>query len=386
MLLQLPREIRDLIYEHMLVRDAIAIDGAITKPTSSSVPDNFEELRSCYPLRAPRVHRRLWPMPAFDMNLEAPNSYKNRSFTVYMTYQFDKQKPSTFETGPNLNMLQTNKQIYTEASKTFYGSNVFSFTGDFRIPTAFAFLCDRPATSLRLIQYLELALMEDSNMRGTPQAHYPTMRRSTDSLVLQYAYHYFTELCTLLSTPRIRLRKLYLIVETMSVPSRPTPSSLYECLAWEKYALAASETRVPPLWLDPLLKIGNLQSMELCWIARHPRLSRMACTVGEMRRHMLASTQDEGLPTQSMTQSDMDTTSFRFSVLQKVEEGQSLVADSLWPWEEAVLEGDDDVRCIAPNDDEVIKALPSLRTRRHLETALELYVKAYVCFCVIDCA
>jgi hypothetical protein len=383
MLLQLPREIRDLIYEYMLVRDAIPIDGAITKPISTNVPDNFEELYSCCQLRAPRVHRRLWPMPAFDIHLEDSPSFKNRSFTVYMTYQFSKSISTTSEPSPNLHILQTNKQIYTEASKIFYGCNVFSFTGDFRIPTAFAFLCDRPAPSLRLIRYLQLALLEDSNIRGTPQAHYPIIRRSTDSLVLQYAYHYFTELCTLLSTPRVRLWKLYLIIETLSVPSHPTPSDLHGSLEWEKRGLAGSRPQVP-LWLDPLLKIENLKAIELCWIARHPRLRRVACTARTMRRHMLASAQDDGVQSQAK-ESDLGTEYFGFSVLHQSEEGQSLAAHSAWPWEEAVLEGDN-VRYVEKSDDDVNKAVQSYRTRHHIAWALELYMKAYVCFCTIDCA
>jgi hypothetical protein len=381
--LQLPREIRDLIYEHLLVQDAILIECAITKPPSSSAPDALDDpshdLSIFHPLRAPRLHRRLWPVPAFDMD----HSLRERSQTVYMTYQFDKQMSSSFATSLDLSLLQTNKQIYAEASKVFYGSNIFSFTGDCRIPTAFAFLCDRPASSLCLIKYLELALMEDTNMRGTPYAHYPVVRRSTDSLVLQYAYHYFTELCTLLSTSRIQLQKLYLTIETMSQPSQSTPFNLHDSLDREQLALAGLQPQTP-LWLDPLLKIEQLQSIEVCWIARHPRLRRMACTTATMRRHMLASTQDDDSHDQ-LVESDLAMTSFCFSVLHQTEKDPLPVVDRPGKWDEAVLNGDD-LRYIQKTDDSRDKAVPSNRSRYHLEEALTMYMDVYVCFCKMNCA
>jgi hypothetical protein len=365
--LHLPREIRDLIYSHMLVRDFIPISCAMTKTSSS---DAFDDLSTSYPLFNPRLHRRFWPIPAFDMDLDSSNNNaRHRDRSVYMTYQLDK---TSLNTGLNLGVLQTSHQVYNEASKVFYGCNVFSFTADFRIPTAFAFLCDRPGKSLRLIKDLELALMEDNNIRGTPNAHYPAVRRSTDSLVLQYAYHWFTELCTLLSTPRIQLRKLSLIVETACYVGAATLQDSFERerRTWRGEA---------PLWLEPLLKIGGLEGIELTWVSRQPRVLRMRSMVGIMRRHMLARTQGDG---EMYPRNDME--AFRFAVLHKTEEEESALMDRGRTWDEAVLDRDE-VRYIEDDsDDNMKKVTPSYRTRRHVECAMEFYMDVCACFCVIN--
>jgi hypothetical protein len=364
--LQLPREIRDLIYSYMLVREAIPIESAMTKTLTSGLPDAFNDISSTYPLQAPRIHRRIWPIPAFDMALDPSNRSRDRSPTIYMTYQLSQ---ADLDPRINLNILQANHQVYDEASKVFYGSTIFSFTSDFRIPTAFAFLCDRPARSLRLITSIELALMEDNNIRGTPNAHYPAIRRSTDSLVLQYAYHWFTELCTLLSTQRVRLRKLCLLVESLA--GQGGAADLAEEVERERRGWRGEA----PLWLEPLCKIGGVKEMEVCWISREPRVLRMGRTVGIMRRCML---QDDGSRGKEVEQ-DVGTGSFRFSVLHKTKEDESPT------WVEAVLDGDD-VQCPVNNDEDMSKTVPSLRTQGHVDSALEFYTDVYVCFCVISCA
>jgi hypothetical protein len=294
--LQLPREIRDLIYKLVLVQDGIPIECAFTKTafphTNGSDVSTLEHLDTSYPLRTSRVHRRIWTVPTFDVGIlkRGPNTPS----TVSMTYQLAQNTENISQVDIGVRLLQTCKQIYAEASKVFYGSNIFSFTADYRIPTAFAFLCDRPPRSLLLIKTLELALMEGNNMMGTSQAHYPQRRRSTDSLVLQYAYNYFTELCTLLSTSRIQLRKLYLTVETMNAPGRvPPPLCIFaHCLSYE-----ISETASPrpwiPSWLGPLLNLEGLDSTEILWISETPRLQRIADTVMIMRQNMLRSYQGQ---------------------------------------------------------------------------------------------
>jgi hypothetical protein len=125
---------------------------------------------------------------------------------------------------PEIRALQTCKQIYSEAKRIFYGKNLFSFTADFRIPTAFAFLCDRPADSLLLIPSVELALTEKIDLS-------PTCRTSTDRFVLQFAYNPFTELCTLLSTARMRLRNLHLTIETLVDRFVYSPWAFMDCLS-----------------------------------------------------------------------------------------------------------------------------------------------------------
>jgi len=293
--LQLPREIRDLIYAHALVRDVIPIECAVTRPSPSrprvqGAADRVDYTNDLYLLRASWKHRRVWSIPSSDILWHFFDGDPNPPTSVYMTYQIGDGTGENAMISLDVGLFQTCKQVYAEASKVFYGNNVFSFTSDFRILTAFAFLCDRPAASLLHIKTLELSLMEANNMRVTTQAPYPIIRRSTDSLVLQYAYQYFTELCTLLSTSRMRLRKLCLTVETMAGDSYTDSGriGIRDGLALEKRKMAESPRPWIPLWLDPLLKIEGLESLEMRWISNRPQLQRMTDTVGIMQRHMLA--------------------------------------------------------------------------------------------------
>lgn len=218
--LLLPAELRSLILEHLLVQDLISIECAVASarpPTNGASEYSFEEeISKVYPLKVLCINRRLWSVPAFDLGYTTdsralPSRTGLRSHgdaaIIHMTYQLAHHPSDTPQDRLGLNILRVSKQMYNEASEIFWGCNIFSFTSDFRIATAFAFLCDRPAASLRLIKALELALTEHNNMKGTQQAHYPVIRRSTDSEVLRYAYNHFTDLCTLLSTPRMRLHK-----------------------------------------------------------------------------------------------------------------------------------------------------------------------------------
>jgi hypothetical protein len=377
--LQLPREIRDLVIEHILVQDTIPIECAIAKPSSARVPSIFDELGDTYPLRAPRAHRRLWSMPAFDMNLDYTDSNRNKPTSVYMTYQIANQNGSSSGHRLNLNLLQVSKQIYAEASKIFYRNNIFSFTGDYRIPTAFTFLCDRPATSLRLIESLELALMEDNNMRGTPHAHYPIIRRSTDSLVLQYAYHYYTELCTLISTPRMRLRRLFLTVETLSLRGARHGMSLQDSVTFENDNPVDPQLDAP-LWLDPLLKIDGLDSVEMCWIVRQPRMKRMAYMAGIIGQHMLTNTQSES---DERAACNHPSSALLLHVTHKVEGIDPSPTNDSWPWEEFTVDGDI-LRHMIKGDDNTIGSMQSSRIRPHLDYTLESYPDVYVCFCTLS--
>jgi hypothetical protein len=387
--LQLPREIRDLCYEHMLIRNVIPIECAITKPFSARVPAAYEDLEKVFPLRVARRHRKIWSVPAFDMELDFNNNYSGEPAVVCMTYQLARDMTNcsgqriSRKLDINLNILQTNKQVYTEANKIFHGNNVFSFTGDFRIPTAFTFLIDRPATSLRLIKALELALLEDANMRGTPQAHYPIIRRSTDSLVLQYAYHYFTELCTLLSTSRIQLRKLYLTVENTSVrvSSPDTSQNLQEGIVWETKQLKGGRIEAP-LWLEPLLKIEGLQSVSMFWVFWQPHFQRMAHTAEVMQQHMLAKPQNDSRS--PLTEPKAGDRPFQFFSMKKTKSETALARDDSYFWEDIVLSGDE-IHYMAKEDTHPKDASQATELLPHLEWALDPGTDIYVCFCTMKC-
>jgi hypothetical protein len=214
-----------------------------------------------------------------------------------MTYQF----ASPCERPPNtrnpdriaIQLLQVCRKIHSEALPLFYKKNIFSFTGEFPVSTALTFLRDRPAYSLSLITSLELVLAENNNMRGTAEAHFPLTRRSSDCLVLQYAFHYFTDLCTLLSSSVVGLRQLYLTIESLSSYGDLQPTTLSECLAWEIEKNTIERPWIAS-WVEPLLHIQSLESIKIYWVADRPRVRRISDTLAAMQRSMLGHTSIEG--------------------------------------------------------------------------------------------
>lgn len=293
-LLHLPREIRDLIFEYVLVKVAIPIECAITKASSTRTRgidgwDLPKDIKEVFPLMVPWAHRRVWSVPAFDIAMGYSDNDRHSPSAVQMTYQIQREIGGKKAEGAHISLFQVCRQTYAEANEIFYGKNTFSFTSDFRIPTAFAFLCDRPPHSLRHIKSLELSLLESSNMRGTTEAPYPIIRRSTDSLVLQFTYHYFTELCTLLSTPRLSLERLYLTVETMASAGDGGVIDLRDGLAREEQKMNSPRPWVP-IWIDPLLKIEGLEILEMRWVSNRPQIQRMVDTMDLMQRGMLTGT------------------------------------------------------------------------------------------------
>lgn len=290
-LLELPREIRDLIYDYVLVRDVIPVQCAavLSEVAASRSPGICRQLDKNYPLRRIRATRRIWYIPRFDIGLTSAANDSGELRNIQMTYQLGMPSDMLSSHRIEIRLLQTCRQIYHEARKSFYGKNLFSFTADFSVPTAFAFLCDRPATSLKLISSIKLLLVEASNLRGTIGAHYPVLRRSTDSLVLQFAYNHFTDLCTLLSTSRMDLRRLHLSISSLHQRYDVAPSLVKECLSWE-----AEKTDGPrpwiASWIDPLTKVESLEHLNIHWVFDRPRLCRVADTISHMRCQMLADT------------------------------------------------------------------------------------------------
>jgi hypothetical protein len=237
-LLQLPREIRDMIYEHALVRDTIPIDCALVKGPKYRRHTGFlcpssPELHGAYPLNIPLAHRRTWSLPIYDLKVDIHGGTWMEPKEALMTYQLTRPcaspKKSYRHDHIALQLLQVCRTVYFEASPVFYKNNVFSFTEKFPISTALAFLQDRPTALLSQISSLELALTEDNNMRGSAEAHFPPTRRSSDCLVLQNAFRYFENLCALLSSSVVHLRRLYLTIESMSSCGDNQPESLSEC-------------------------------------------------------------------------------------------------------------------------------------------------------------
>ena len=297
-LLQLPREIRDLIYEHALVRDTIPIDCAAVegpgyrKHSGFSCPSS-PQLHDTYPLVRPMAYRKTWFLPVHDLKVDIQGGTWMEPKRVQMTYQLapscTRTKDTCHQSKVVLQLLLVCRRVHAEARPLFYKNNIFSFIGKFPISTAVAFLQDRPAEVLPLLSSIEIALTEDNNMRGTTEAHFPSTTRSSDCLVLQHAFHYFTDLCQLLSSPTIQLRRLYLTIESLSSYGDIQPQSLVECLAWE---IEKSSTERPWIatWIQPLLRIEGLESVKIYWVSDRPRVRRMSDTLSAMQRSMLKHT------------------------------------------------------------------------------------------------
>ncbi|KAI8939308.1 hypothetical protein NX059_003098 [Plenodomus lindquistii] len=291
-LLQLPREIRDLIYEHALTGEhsTIALESAMVnsyRPAQNRDTSFYSRHGYKYQCHHARTHRRVWSVPTFDLHVAfGTQDIYNIPKHVSMTYQLGLKYHSVDR--PNVNLLLTNKQIHIEASEIMYGTALFSFKGDFALATAFAFLCDRTPFALRLIKRIELSLVEGSNISGTTASHYPIVLRSTDSAVLQHAYNHYTDLCTLLSSSRISLRQLSLRVNNTSTSWRKTdsPESAEEWLGWEQKD-AEPPQLYRPVWIEPLLQVQNLESICVHWASNRLLARRLADTVSVLRQEML---------------------------------------------------------------------------------------------------
>jgi hypothetical protein len=294
-LLQLPRELRELIYEHAIVRKTIPINCAVIKgpgyrkhtgyPCSTS-----PQLHEAYPLNREAVHRRTWSLPIYDLNVDIQGGTWMEPKQAQMTYQLGDTRPKPGHAKRNdkiaIQLLQVCRTLYDEARPLFYKKNIFSFTGRFPVSTAHAFIQDLSTTALPLLSSIEIVLTEDNNMRGSAEAHYPPTTRSSDCLVLQHAFNYFTDLCALLALSTVQLRDLYLTIESRSGYSDSQPQSLSECLAWEVRKSISPRPSIAS-WVHPLLKIESLESVKVYWISDSPRLRRMSDTLSTMQQSML---------------------------------------------------------------------------------------------------
>ncbi|KAF2817376.1 uncharacterized protein BDZ99DRAFT_513616 [Mytilinidion resinicola] len=137
-LLDLPRELRDLIYEYALVaKDGIHIRAVPPVPNG--------RLPIC---RSPTKRRSIL--------YNGYSKYHECHFDV--TYEFYAPK------GPHdvcdLSIFLVNKQVYAEASKIFYSQNIFDFCPemdeDRSFSTCHLFLMDRPTSASSKIRSLAL--------------------------------------------------------------------------------------------------------------------------------------------------------------------------------------------------------------------------------------
>lgn len=297
-LLQLPRELRELIYEHAVVRNTIPIECAVVKGPGYRKHTGFPcaaspQLHKAYPLQRDVVHRRTWSLPVYDLNVDIQGGTWMEPKRAQMTYQLGStcSRPDNTHADDEvaIQLLQVCRAMYDEARPLFYKKNTFSFTGRFPISTALAFIQDLPPMALSFVSSIEIALTEDNNMRGTAEAHYPPTTRSSDCLVLQHAFHCFTDLCTLLASPMAQLKHLYLTIESHSGYGDSQPQSFPECLAWEIEKSSSSRPWTAS-WIHPLLQIESLEAVKVYWISDRPRLLRMSDTLSTLQQSMINRT------------------------------------------------------------------------------------------------
>ena len=145
-LLKLPRELRDEIYKHVLVRQMITVSDTwhndcpallrnmwidcdnedCNNNNEHREPYNFEDLDS----NEPRTRQ------CYD--IECSECYEN---TYLWAVSFDTEDQSE---RIYLAILSTNHQIYLESSMVFYSSNVFGFNFHNEVDATRAFMSDRP--------------------------------------------------------------------------------------------------------------------------------------------------------------------------------------------------------------------------------------------------
>ncbi|KAF2439568.1 hypothetical protein P171DRAFT_490260 [Karstenula rhodostoma CBS 690.94] len=287
-LLRLPREIRDMIYSYVLVSGTIALEGAVTRAPRSRITVGgevgfCEALYQKYKLTYPLTSRSTWTIPLEDLAIPEA-SFQLDSSAVHITYQIRPSMHGRRGDSTSTSLLQVCKQIYSEAVEIFYSKNNFSFTGEYRIPTAVIFLRDRPAVSLHLIRSLELPIsyVEDHPPSGVAPGRYSGRH------VLHRDYGFYAELCGLLSSPKMDLRKLSLTVETDWVnpllDADGPALRRQENFKW----LYSKKNRTPEIveWVHPLLKINTLEKLSVYWInGLHTRI--IGQTIALMAQSML---------------------------------------------------------------------------------------------------
>ncbi len=384
-LLQLPRELRNLIYEYLLTYDdIIPIGYAVTgvQPYSSSTATEAQCLEylakviTHCPPRSARRRRRTWTISAKDLGLSHYGkwNFMTNFDTIQLTYQLAVSDKIYSRQNINLALMMVCQQLYAEASEFFYGKNTFSFTGRHNILTAFSFLSERSATALLCFQSLELAVLE----KKFPTPFRPEIseiflsktKQPTDALFLKYGYEAFSDLCSLMAS-RMQLRKLRLIVRTYYRNARQDhqPSRALQLQFEGKDS--GDKGSLIPYWIDPLLNIKDLEVLTVCWAFYKPQLRRMRDTVSLMRQHMLKSSKKFRPPQEALDSSPKnDAFSFRALHTNKTKERNDLLIErsttrSLRWWRSYVIQ------------DQCLKAVPDSATLWNLDdiAARDMYLR-----------
>ncbi|KAB2578051.1 hypothetical protein DBV05_g3410 [Lasiodiplodia theobromae] len=152
-LLDLPRELRDVIYEHMVVCGTVyIIPGDCWKPE--------QEKRNGHP-RAWQLHTRQVRRTTYLRSTHAPGGY----YSYHDPHYTDVERV-------NVSVFLVNRQVYQEASAIYYKKNTFYFGNAgpcdeiLSVPACYAFLVDRTPHTLRNLK--AITLMIDSQGVNAP--------------------------------------------------------------------------------------------------------------------------------------------------------------------------------------------------------------------------
>lgn len=145
-LLDLPRELRDMIYEHMVVRGTVyIIPGQCWKPE--------QKKQNGHPRCRPQLHTRQVHRTTFLRTYNTSHGY----------YSYDDPHHTDVDR-VNVSVFLANRQVYLEASAIYYKKNIFYFANQspdedvLSVPACYAFLADRTPHAMRSLKAITLMI------------------------------------------------------------------------------------------------------------------------------------------------------------------------------------------------------------------------------------
>ncbi|KAF2501221.1 hypothetical protein BU16DRAFT_193561 [Lophium mytilinum] len=285
-LLDLPKEIRDLIYEKMLVREKIGIE------TVAIIGDDDETS----PGIVAKAHhsRSVWSSPDYYGDEPKIMSFSLGAISrdniyAYDTYQLirgdsaskhGRERPylhlyfANKQIHPYLHVFFANKQIYGEAQLTFYSKNTFAFTS---VVACAAFLHDRSLETLRTIRSIKL---------GVEEYIFPMAGDESDALFrLQVHQMPLSDIIN----QQMALRDLaFHIRATVRFEYAGEDDETWDWAIRERVDYSTEKLFWIPEWVLEFSKIKNLDSLEVVWESDTPRLvGRSVRAVRQMRSAMV---------------------------------------------------------------------------------------------------
>ncbi|KAL1614436.1 hypothetical protein SLS54_009783 [Diplodia seriata] len=149
-LLDLPRELRDMIYECMFTRDYIYII-----PGECWKPGKRERNSQRWQLHSKQIHRT-----TFLKN--TPAEY----------WSYEEEHDTDVEPGGNVNFFLASRQIYQEAFHIYYKNNfcfrnAWGYPGVNSVPACYAFLMDRSQHALDHLKHITLCITARNDHEAT---------------------------------------------------------------------------------------------------------------------------------------------------------------------------------------------------------------------------